>query len=408
MTMRTWSWICLLAAAGIVAAACSGDEKRVSYEGSGGDPAGGSSGEGGAKPSGDPGMDAAGTASSMAGANDAAGASNAAGEGPGGADSGGAPGAPGDGGANGNAGAAIGGMGGDGDPRLATLLVADSLNGVVHRFAIEGDAQPALIDTISAPDATGLALNAAGELFVARCSAAGEIRRFLSPLAEPEANGSIVEIGTQYPQAMSFVDDELWVANASYNACDTGPQSIVRLAFDGNGVADVAGSVDGLIGANRGMMWSAQRRELFVSQCYPVNTIQRFEVDENHAVTPLPSIAVAGNPHGMVLSKSGELIVALAGSPVGGTSLARFTLGSDGSATSNGTITGNGINVPIGLVFAPWGELFVVNQGDASLSRFTFDNAQQAVPNGNFALEVATQAGFAGVGWTLIAPAPPP
>jgi hypothetical protein len=70
-------------------------------------------------------------------------------------------------------------------------------------------------------------------------------------------------------------------------------------------------------------------------------------------------------------------------------------------------ITGNGIDVPIGLVFAPWGELFVVNQGDASLSRFTFDDAQQAVPNGNFALEVAAQAGIVGVGWTLIAPAPP-
>lgn len=401
--MRTWSWICLLAAAGVVAAACSGDEKQRGYEGSGGDAAGGSSTEGGAEPSGAPAMDGAGTASSTAGANDAAGASNAAG----GADSGGAPGAPGDGGASGNAGAAIGGMGGGGDPRLATLLVGDSLNGVVHRFAVEGDAEPALIDTISVPDATGLALNAAGELFVASCSAEGEISRFLSPLAEPEANGSIVEIGTQYPQAMSFVDDELWVANASYNACDTGPQSIVRLEFDGNGVADVAGTVDGLIGANRGMLWSAERRELFVSQCYPVNTIQRFAVDENRAVTPLPSITVAGKPHGMVVSESGELIVALAGSPVGGTSLARFTLGSDGSATSNGTITGNGINVPIGLALAPWGELFVVNQGDASLSRFTFDNAQQAIPNGNFALDVATQAGFAGVGWTLIAPAAP-
>jgi hypothetical protein len=65
---------------------------------------------------------------------------------------------------------------------------------------------------------------------------------------------------------------------------------------------------------------------------------------------------------------------------------------------------GNGLNTPIGLAFAPWGELFIVNQGDASISRFTFDASHAAVPNGNFKLGVSVQVTQWGVDWIAIVP----
>ena len=55
----------------------------------------------------------------------------------------------------------------------------------------------------------------------------------------------------------------------------------------------------------------------------------------------------------------------------------RFTVDAAGALTPNGSLTGNGLNFPIGLQFTSWGELIVVDQGSASLSRFTFSGVRR-------------------------------
>jgi hypothetical protein len=42
------------------------------------------------------------------------------------------------------------------------------------------------------------------------------------------------------------------------------------------------------------------------------------------------------------------------------------------------------------LAFAPWGDLFAVNQGTGTLSRFTFDSAHAVVANGTFPIPAPT------------------
>lgn len=37
---------------------------------------------------------------------------------------------------------------------------------------------------------------------------------------------------------------------------------------------------------------------------------------------------------------------------------------------------------PVGVALAPWGEMFVVSQGNGLISRFTFDSSHVAIPNG--------------------------
>ena len=78
----------------------------------------------------------------------------------------------------------------------------------------------------------------------------------------------------------------------------------------------------------------------------------------------------------------------------------RFSLDAEGNATANGTITGNGIDTPIGLAFTPWGELLVLNGASVpSVSRFTFDTSRGAAPSGKFQIVVPNQVGQYGVGW---------
>jgi hypothetical protein len=290
------------------------------------------------------------------------------------------------------------------------MFLHDSLNNVVYRYTISPGADPVLTTSIAVNLPGAVAVRSTGELFVTEYSAASPLSRFLSPLGTPVPNGTIANVGVRFPQEMRFVDDELWVLNSADHACSSEAQDIVRLAFDAQGTASAVGTVQtGLVGANRGMLWNPATRDLYVSQCYPVDTIQHFRVATDHTVSTLAPITANGlsNPHGMVITSWGELLVANYGVPSGGMTILRFLLDSQGSATANGTITGNGMNSLQGLAFAPWGELFIVNQGDASISRFTFDASHAAVPNGNFKLGVSTQVTRWGVGWITIVPGAP-
>src|SRR5581483_6385947 len=104
-------------------------------------------------------------------------------------------------------------------------------------------------------------------------------------------------------------------------------------------------------------------------------------------LTTLAAITGNGlsNPHAMVFTSWGELLVANAN----GGSVSRFVVDAQGNPTPNGRITGNGLDKPsgqdgpIGLALAPWGELYVANNRGI-LSRFTFDVSHGAVPNGTF------------------------
>jgi hypothetical protein len=329
------------------------------------------------------------------------------------AGSGGGSGAGGGGG--GSAGGAAGGSSGAGGAGAATMFLSDGISSAVYRYALRPGVDPVLNDTITvtAPGgtgtqqtATGMAMSPAGELFVADFST-GAIFRVLSPLGTPATNGSAVVSGIGNPEEIRFVDDELWVPNVT-SACSTTPESIVRVGFDVQGNASLAGTVTaGSIGANRGMLWVAATRDLYIGQCDPVDAIQHYRVAADHSATALTPLTGNGlyNPHGMVLTPWGELIVANAGQAVSpGMSLLRFTLDAQGNATPNGTISGNGLDFPIGLAFAPWGELFAVNQGTATLSRFTFDSVHAAVPNGTFVIPGPTVAEQGGLGWILIVP----
>jgi hypothetical protein len=285
----------------------------------------------------------------------------------------------------------------------ATIFVSDALNGYVYRFNVTPNTDPVLTATITAASATGLAIGPTGELFVAQQTAAGSILRFKSPLTTPTPNGTIVGVGATYLFSLVVVDNELWGDNTGNDGCSSDPQSIVRLAFDSQGVASAVGNVTtNLIGANRGMLWVPAVRSLYVTQCTPTKTIQHFQVATDHSVTALAPITGNGldNPHGMAVAPWGELLVANAGAnqaPNGpatapGTTLLRFTLDAQGNVTPSGTIQGNGVYIPLGMAFAPWGELFVVNCGTSSLSRFTFDSSHAAVPHGVFQLNTSSQA----------------
>ena len=300
--------------------------------------------------------------------------------------------------------------GGGGAGQTATMFLPDTLNNVVYRFTITPSADPTLTTTIPVTLGNTATVGSSGELFVAAYSAAGTIYRFLSPLSTPVANGTITGVGLNFPENMRFVDDELWVLNSGLSTTET--QNIVRFAFDAQGNATVAGIVQttGLIGADRGMLWNQTTRDLYVTQCAPVNTIQHLRVAPDLTVTALTPVTGNGlnNPHGMVITSWGELLVANAGgsTSVNGTTLLRFSLDAQGNATATGTVTGNSLNGPIGLALAPWGELYVINAADATIARFTFDTSHAAIPNGHFDLGVATQQPTQGLGvaWVTIVP----
>ncbi len=54
--------------------------------------------------------------------------------------------------------------------------------------------------------------------------------------------------------------------------------------------------------------------------------------------------------------------------------------------------------------FTPWGELIVANNGNATISRFTFDSKHMAVEGGTYQISGPPVAMQGGVGPILIVP----
>ena len=306
------------------------------------------------------------------------------------------------GGAGGAGGVGAGGTGGVDAAASATMFVPNNASNVVYRYTITPDRAPALTTSIPVSLAHGVAMRGNGELFVNEYSAAGTLSRFLSPLGTPVANGMVSNVGIHYPQGFVFVDDELWVLNSEAYACSTQPEDLIRLAFDAQGTASVVGTVQAdLVGANRGLLWVPATRDLYVSQCVGVDTIQHYRVALDHTTTLLPAITGNGlnNPHGMVMTAWGELLVA----NLFANEILRFRVDDQGTANLNGRIVANGLNLPVSLALAPWGELFVANLGDGTVSRFTFDSSHVAAGNGTFSTG-SPAAGPDGLGWLTIVP----
>jgi hypothetical protein len=256
---------------------------------------------------------------------------------------------------------------------------------------------------VDATRAAGGAMRKDGTLLVGAYEANARLFQFTTPLTTFTAGPEITGLGLNFPQEMGFVDDELWVVNSADHACTTEPQVITRVAFDAQGTASVAGTITpGLIGANRGMLWVPGTRDLFVTQCTPINTIQHLRVAQDHTVTAMTALSGHGidNPHGMVMTSWGELLVA----NFNAQNVLRLLVTEQGAVTNGEPITGNGLSSPVGMTFTPWGELFVINQGDASISRFGFADDHSAVARGNFKANVPSVAGQYGVGWAVVAP----
>jgi len=294
---------------------------------------------------------------------------------------------------------------------VATLILGDSVNNSLYRLNITPTGDPVVTAVVSTPGpASGTIVGPTGELLVGQDTQDGAILRYQSPLTALAPNGSISGVGTKYIETMALVDSELWVPNTAYAACTTESENLVRISFDNNGQATAVGTVNtNLVGANRGILWEPTSRSLYVTQCAPVNTIQHFHVAVDHSVTALAAVTGnnLNNPHAMAISPwGGELFVANAGTPANpGNAILRFAFDSEGNLTPLGSLTGNGLNIPAGVGFMPWGELVVVNNGNATISRYVFDASHTASPSrAPFAISAPTTAGSFGVGFfTVIA-----
>jgi len=323
----------------------------------------------------------------------------------------GSTGAAGSAGAAGSTGAAgsgagVGGGAGGGE-QTATLFVADSSNGVVYRYNVTPTTDPVLTATIpAAPSSSIVALAPNGDLLVGEYTQTGDILRFRDPLGAATPIAPLAS-GSPFIANMTFVDGELWVLASAYRACTTEPEAITRLAFDALGNATAVGTVSaGLIGANRGLLWNPVDRSVYVTQCEDQKKILHFRVSADRTtVTPLGTYAGPGldNPHAMVIAPWGsELFVANGGvASARGMSVQRFALDADGNLTATGKIEGNGLNLPVGVAFAPWGELFAISNATAMISRFTFDANHGAIPHGTYQMEAPTQVQSLGVGYPV-------
>ncbi len=115
--------------------------------------------------------------------------------------------------------------------------------------------------------------------------------------------------------------------------------------------------------------------------------IERFVVNgTNGALAAIPSIPanLTNDPTFPAFSNQYELFVANRHAHNGLGSLSRFQFDATfGTFVANGTITGNQLSDCVQLAFNPLdGELFAGNFSNGRVSRFTFDAAGNAVPNG--------------------------
>jgi WD40 repeat protein len=217
---------------------------------------------------------------------------------------------------------------------------------------------------------------------------------------------------------------ELFVGNRHGNV-GGGVGSISRFTFDGAGNFIPNGTITAGLEAVHGMAFSPSG-ELFAAN-HALNTISRFTFDEAKSAIPNGTVSTPGGnvTLGVSFSPSGEMFVASDGSTeiqrfvfdplstlaipngtltipgIPGTvsphfltfngdgelfipdqansTVYRYTFDAGGVPSANGTI---GVANVQGLAFSPSGELFASNHGGGGISRFTFDAGGAAVPNG--------------------------
>lgn len=270
----------------------------------------------------------------------------------------------------------------------ATLFAGDLADGKLLRYTVTQDAGPVLSTEVDAAHANGMMVDAVGDLLVGDFTD-GTLLRFRGPYGTIMPIGSLSGIAD--PQALTGVDDEVWVANS-------GKGEIHCVAFADGGTPMLAGKITADITDDiRQVAWYAAARVAYVTLCCGTDDILVLSVNTSHAASLVTTLTGNGldNPNGVVLSPWNELFVANSGA---GTVL-RYTLDASGNATPNGFIAGNGLSVPVGMAFTPWGELYVTNQGTNTLSRFTFDETHTVTPNGTF-----SPAPYVTGGWLWIAP----
>ena len=273
-------------------------------------------------------------------------------------------------------------------PVEATLFAVAATYGVpsgptneVYRYQV-GITGSAILDlTITDPSfdrTAGLAFSPRGELFVTNrgvTGTEGSVSRLLDPIGTPVPNGVISSSELDSPHGITFVENELLVANLL-------GASIARFGFDDDGNAVSTGVItEGLLNAMPNYLTVSPWGEIFLSQCCGANPINRYLFDENGAPVLNGIISSAGfeNTSGLAFSPWGELFVA----DFYQRSISRFTFDDELNAWPNGKIATIGLDGPIGVAFSPWGELFVSNHiDDGKIGRWTFDDNHNAVPNG--------------------------
>jgi hypothetical protein len=277
-----------------------------------------------------------------------------------------------------------------------TLLVTSATTNEVYQYQVGPSGTPTLNQTLTANlDApAGLAISPSNELFVANRHHGlfgGSVARFLDAAGNPVPNGTIPDDpskpGFDFRAATNdaFRGHELFVVNQFAG-------NVLRFTFDASGQAMSNGiiSVPGLIGAERGIVFSP-KGDMFVSLLGATNstpsTIDQWTFDSSGNATFLRGFTVVGaGVHGMAFAPWGELFL----SDGYGNAIDRVLFDGAGNPLSNGTISGNGLNVPIGVSFSSWGELFVGNQGASIVSRFTFDASHDATADGTFSTPQTT------------------
>ena len=191
----------------------------------------------------------------------------------------------------------------------------------------------------------------------------GTLQRFLTPYGTPAANGTIP--GLPDPQALVFVDNQLWVAVS-------GSGTVVQLAFSDAGTATMASKITAAVTKNiRGIAWSPTARVAYVTLCCGTDHILEYTVAADDSVTLLSTITGNGlkNPNGVVVSPWNELFVANAGDNNILRLPARCVRERDRERQRQRQ---QPVDTGEPRRFTPWGEMYVTDQGNNLLSRFTF------------------------------------
>ena len=218
-----------------------------------------------------------------------------------------------------------------GPGQTAKLFVGAGQPGeTVFRYEVGMTGTPALELTLTHPTFSlpgFFAFSPAGEMFVSN-PFTGTIARFLNPSGTPVFNGTVPS-SEIIPNVHwgAFRGNELFLSNS-------GGGAVVRFTFDAAGNAMFNGEITaGLDTSVRAVQVNPATGELFVAMCCGTSQIRRFLID-------------AG-----------------------------------GNAVPNGSITQGGLASPHDMAFSPWGELFVVNHSQSTVSRFVFDAAGNASPS---------------------------